>query len=95
MVLNLQGVIRRRKKFSRKVFLALLIAMLPLTVALIIQVFTDVFVFHYMCIVLSSVVMYGLVLSDQIERNLHYQHEIANQRANILSPIDGKRKESV
>ena len=23
-------------------------------------------------------------LSDQIERNLHYQHEIANQRANIM-----------
>ena len=84
MVLNLEGVIRRRRKFSRKVFLALMIAVLPLTVALIIQVFTDVFVFHYMCIVLSSVVMYGLVLSDQIERNLHYQHEIANQRANIM-----------
>ena len=84
MVLNLQGVIRRRRKFSRKVFLALLIAMLPLTVALVIQLFTDVFVFHYMCIVLSSVVMYGLVLSDQIERNLHYQHEIANQRASIM-----------
>ena len=84
MVLNLQGVIRRRRKFSRKVFLALLIAVLPLTVALIIQVFTDVFVFHYMCMVLSSVVMYGLVLSDQIERNLHYQHEIANQRASIM-----------
>lgn len=84
MVLNLQGVIRRRRKFSRKVFLALLIAVLPLTVALVIQVFTDVFVFHYMCIVLSSGVMYGLVLSDQIERNLHYQHEIANQRASIM-----------
>lgn len=84
MVLNLVGVIRRRKKFSRKVFLALLIAVLPLAVALIIQLFTDVFVLLYICIALSSVVMYGFVLSDQIERTLHYQHEIANQRANIM-----------
>lgn len=84
MVLNLEGVIRRRKKFSHKVFLALLIAVLPLTVALIIQLFTDVFVFLYICIALAGVVMYGFVLSDQIERNLHYQHEIANQRANIM-----------
>lgn len=47
MVLNLEGMIRRRRKFSHKVFLALLIAVLPLTGALIIQLFMDVFVFLY------------------------------------------------
>ena len=84
MLLNLEGLIVRRRKLSHKVFMALLIAMIPLTAAFFIQMFTDVFAFLDISIVISTLVMYSFVLSDQIEQHLRYQQEIANQRANIM-----------
>ena len=84
MSFNLEGVIVRRKKLTHKVFRALLIAMIPLTASLFIQLFTDVFAFLDISIVISALVMYSFVLSDQIEQNLQYQQEIADQRASIM-----------
>ena len=42
-LLNLIGTIQRRKRISRKVFLALIIAILPMTVTLFIHMFVDIF----------------------------------------------------
>ncbi len=84
MLLNLAGVLRRRKRLSRKVFLSFLIAILPMTVALLAQMFADVFPLLDISVVLCSLSMFSLILSDQIERDLRRQREIANQRASIM-----------
>ena len=91
MLLNLAGTMRRRARLSRKVYLGLLVAIVPMTVALIIQLFVDVFPLLDISMILSVLSMYSFVLSDQIEQDrLHQQEiarqqlEIANQRASIM-----------
>ena len=91
MLLNLESTLRRRNRLTHKTFLSFLAAMLPLTFTLFVQLFVDVFVLIDICIVLSALSMYGLVLSDQIEQDLsrqreiaRHQREIANQRASIM-----------
>ena len=79
-LLNLIGTIRRRKRISRKVFLALVIAILPMTVTLFIHMFVDIFRLVDICTVLSALSMYGLILSDQIERERRGQQEIVRQQ---------------
>lgn len=82
-LLNLAGAIRRRTRLSRKIFLGSLVSVLPMTVALIVQLFIDVFPLLDISYVLSALAMYGFVLSEQIEREMRYQREIANQRASV------------
>jgi MFS family permease len=84
LLLTLTGVIRRRKRLSHKVFLSFLIATLPMTGALLVQMFVDVFPLFDISYVLSALSMYGLILSDQIEQDLRRQREISNQRASIM-----------
>ncbi|MBR3553398.1 MAG: histidine kinase [Clostridia bacterium] len=83
LLLNLAGVIKRRAQLSRKAFLILLVAMVPETVTLCIQVFIDIFPLIDISIVVSALAMYGFVLLDQIERDLHQQREIARQQREI------------
>ena len=84
MVLNLIGTVKRREKLSRKVYISFLAAIVPMTATLLIHMFVDVFPLIDISLALSAVSMYSLILSDQIERNLRYQQEIANQRASIM-----------
>ncbi len=84
MLLNLAGTIRRRKQLSRKTIISFLIAILPLTVTLLVQMFVDVFPLIDISMVLFSLSMFSLILSDQIEQDLMHQREIANQRASIM-----------
>ena len=91
MLLNLAGTMRRRKRLSHKSFLSFLIAILPITLSLLVQLFVDVFPLLDISIVLSALSMYSLILSDQIEKDLRHQQEltekqreIANQRASIM-----------
>ncbi len=81
---NLMGTMKRREKLSRKVFFSFLIAILPIMVALTVHLFVDVFPLIDISYVLSALVMFGLILSDQIEQNLMHQREIANQCASIM-----------
>ena len=90
-LLNFAVTLRRRKLLSYKVFLGFLISLLPMTVALIIQLFIDVFPLLDISYVLSALSMYGFILSDQIEQDRRRQQEItrqqmeiANQRASIM-----------
>ena len=85
MLVNLAGTIRRRKRLSHKTFISLLSAILPMTVALIVQMFVDIFPIINICIVLSSLSMYSIILSDQIEQDLRHQREIAQQQAEIAN----------
>ena len=83
-LLNLTAVIRRRKMLSRKVYLCFLIALIPITVTVLVQLFMDVFLLIGICTVLFALSMFGFILSDQIERDLRRQREIAQQRASIM-----------
>ena len=57
--------------------------MLPVTVALLVQMFADVFPLIDISYVLSALSMYGLVLSDQIEQDLRRERELARQQQEI------------
>ena len=85
MLLNLAGTLRRRKRLSQRTFLSFLTAILPLTLALIVHLFLDVFPLIDISIVLSVLIMYGLILSDQIEQDRRHQQEIARQQLEIAN----------
>ena len=84
LLLTFEETVRRRKLLSRKVFLGLLFSLVPMTAALIAQMFVDVFQFLDICYVISGLTMYSFILSDQIEQDRRRQREIANQRASIM-----------
>ena len=84
MVLNLVGVLQRRKKLSKRYFYAFLIAIFPLTIALFIHLFISVFAFLAFGFAICAFSMFVIILSDQIEQNMRQQREIANQRASIM-----------
>ena len=81
--LNLAGTIKRRKRLSRKVFLAFLIAILPIMIALIVHLFIDVFPLIDISHVCSALAMYSFILSDQIEQDRLHQLEIVKQQQEI------------
>ncbi|MBR1843056.1 MAG: histidine kinase [Oscillospiraceae bacterium] len=85
LLFNLAGLIRRRKQLSHKVYLSFLIAILPMTAALIVQMFVDVVPLLDISVVISALAMYGIVLSDQIEQDLYRQREIARQQQEIAN----------
>ena len=85
VVCNLIGTIRRRNRLSRRTYISFLVAELPITLALFVQLFTDVFPLIDISIVLSGVCMYGLIVSDQIRNDLSRQREIARQQLEIAN----------
>ena len=84
-LLNLVGAIRRRVWLSHKLFFSFLVAILPMTVALLVQMFVDAFPLIDISVVLSGLAMYSLIASDQIEQNLCHQREIARQQGEIAN----------
>ena len=80
---NLLGTIKRRKRLPGKVFLALLIAIVPITIALTAHLFIDIFPLIDISCVLSALAMYSLILSDQIERERRQEMEIVRQQQEI------------
>ena len=83
LLLTLAGAVKRRNRLSRKIFLGFLVAILPMTLALFIQVFFDVYPLLDISFILSALSMYSFILSDQIEEDLRRQREIADQQREI------------
>ena len=83
LALDFAGMIRYRKRLTHKEFLGFSIALLPMMAALIIQIFFDAYALLDISYVTAALVMYSFILSDQVERELSYLREIANQRASI------------
>ena len=83
-LLNIAGAIRRRNRLSRKIFIGYLIATLPLGLAMFVHLFVEVFPLIDIGIVVSALSMYGAILSDQVDRDIAQQREIADQRASII-----------
>ena len=85
MLLNLAGVIRRRKKLSRKYYAAFLIHLLALLGALFVHnVIAESLVLVALGMSVSTLAMFGIILYEQVEQYVSQQREIANQRANIM-----------
>ena len=98
ILLNLIALFKRRKLLSRKVYLSFLIALLPITLTILVQLFVDVFLLMAICYALFSLATYGFILTDQIDRDRRQQRElflheqeiarkqcqIANERANVM-----------
>ena len=83
-LLNLAGTIRGKGVLSRKVYLGFLVAIVPMTLALTVQLFVDVFPLIDIGYVVSALSMYGFILADQIEQDRRQQREIAHQHASIM-----------
>ena len=83
-LLNLIGVIRRRKKLPPKYFVAFLIYLLPLITAFLVHSFFFVPMLVFIGVVLSTFSMFAIILYDQIEQHLNMQKEISHQRASIM-----------
>ena len=84
-LLNLAGLVRRRRMLTKKQFAAILISLLPLTVALAVHIFVASFPFIVTGIAISALSMYGIVLADEIGRQQRQQQEIARQSAGIMA----------
>lgn len=84
LILNIAGVIKRRKKLSKKYYIGLLEYLLPMTAAIIIHMFIPVELFVVFGMALFAIIMFGLILSDNMEQYMRQQREIANQRANVM-----------
>ena len=80
LLLNLAGVIKRRKRLSPKVCHAFLIAILPIMVTLSANLFIDFFPLIDISYVISALAMYSFILSDQIEQDRRNQREIAERQ---------------
>ena len=84
MFLNVVGTIRRRSKLSRRYYVALLLYMIPMTAAIFIHSFVEVEMFVVFCMALFALLMYGLIILDNVSQYMRQQREIANQRAGIM-----------
>lgn len=84
MVFNIAGTIKRRKKLSKRYFIALMFYMLPMTVALIVHLYQEAEAFVLLCVALFAYVMFGLILADNMDQFMRQQREIATQRADIM-----------
>ena len=82
-ILDLAGVIQRRKRFSRTVFRSFLIALVPLTGVLFVHMFVDVVVLVDICYIIFAYPMFNFTLYDQIEQDLRRQREMAEQQHEI------------
>ena len=84
LILNIIGAVRRRKKLSKKYFSGLMIYMVPMAVAVILHMFIEIDVFVVSGMALFALIMYGLILSDNIDQYTRQQREIAHQRASVM-----------
>ena len=84
MILNIIAVIRRRKKLSKKYFIGLLVYLLPMTAAIILHMFISVELYIVFGMALLAMIMFGLILSDNMEQYARQQQEIVRQRTNAL-----------
>ena len=83
IVVNLVGVIRRRKKLPKKYDIAFLVYLIPLLITLIAQIFVTVFPLIVIAVTISALSMFGIIMADQVEQYLHQQRKISNQSASI------------
>ena len=83
-LMTLVGVIRRRRRLSRKYYCAFLVSLVPMAAAMFLHFFISAFALFDLGIAFCAFSMYILILSEQIEQHMRQQQEIAWQRANVM-----------
>ena len=83
LLLLVAGLRRRRGLMPRECHRALLICLIPVTLALAVHVVIPVFLLVDSCLVVSAFSMYRVIENASAERHLRQQREIAAQRARI------------
>ena len=84
MIINTVSLIVRRKKLSKRVFIALLVYLLPTVILVILYMVAAVDTVVSFWMALCAITMFILILSDSMEQYMQQQREIANQRAGIM-----------
>lgn len=84
LLLNLAGVVRRRTRFSRKVFLSFLIAIAPMTAAMLALVFADVLPLVDNAFIISALAMFVIIQNDQTERYIEKERENVQLRTDLM-----------
>ncbi len=84
LIFNITATIRLRKKFSRKYFIGLMAYLVPMTVTTVVHMFFQIEIILVFCVTLFALIMFILILSDNVEQYARQQREIASQRANIM-----------
>ncbi|MCR5784082.1 MAG: histidine kinase [Eubacterium sp.] len=83
-IINLITVIVKRKKLTRRYFIAFLVYIIPTTIATIIHSFIFAIMIINISLCIGSITMYVLILTDQVNQYMRQQTDIANQQANIM-----------
>ena len=81
--LILASLIRRRGALSRRRFYALLVFLVPLTVAMAVHMVAPSFLLLYAGVATSSLAMFVIVMSEEVEQHMSLQRETARQRAKL------------
>ena len=84
MLLNIGSLIDKRKKLSRRIFFALFVYMLPTTILVILYMFASVDALVSFWMLICSMIMFGLILTDNMKQYMQQQHKIANQHASVM-----------
>ena len=85
MFINLASVIQRRDKLQKKYYVAFLIHLLPLQIALFVHnMVAESLVLVTLAMSVSILSMFVIILYAQIEQYVGQQREFVNQRANIM-----------
>lgn len=84
LIINIAGVIRRRKQLSKRCFIALMVYLLPMTVSVFFHMFFEAEIYVVICMALFALIMFGLILADNMDRFMRQQREIANQRTELM-----------
>ncbi len=83
MLLNIIGLIRRRKKLTKRHYVAFLIYLLPMTAFISIHAYVDIELILFLGVGICALSMYSLIVSDHILQFVRQQREIADQQREI------------
>ena len=84
MFLTVAGLLKRRRKLSKRVLMALLVYLLPTAALIVLYMFKPVDVLLSIWLVLCAQTMFGLILTDSIDQYMRQQRELAHERANVM-----------
>ena len=84
MLLNIFGVIRRKKILSKRYFWAFLLYLVTITIGTLIHAIKFSEFAMGFGLIFSTVEMVAIIFSDYVEEFFRQQREIVNQQANIL-----------
>lgn len=84
MLINLIILIINRYVYTKRFFIAFLILIVSTAIATIIHAFSAALDILNISVCLSTLVMYMLIVTEQINKHIQQQADIANQKANIM-----------